>query len=98
MDCKTFRHQHLLFTESALPLIEAAAMRAHVDTCAACSRLHVALRRGLMITKGLQSIAPSAGFGARLRAVYSAHAIVDGPRPEVGARKADLRPRISLSR
>src|SRR5471030_616393 len=98
MDCQTFRRRHLLFTDSALPPLEAVAMRAHADTCAFCARLHVALRRGLMITKGLRSIAPSAGFGARLRAVYSAHATVDDARPQVGARKADLRPRLSLSR
>jgi hypothetical protein len=98
MDCDTFRNQHLLYTEAAMPPIEAMAMRAHADACAQCARLHVALRRGLMMVKGLASITPSAGFGARLRAVYSAHATVGDARPQIGARTADVRPRLSLSR
>jgi anti-sigma factor RsiW len=98
MDCQTFRDQHLFYTDSALPPIQAAAMRAHAEACARCAHLHVALRRGLMVVKSLPSITPSAGFGARLRAVYSAHATVGDARPQIGARTADVRPRLSLSR
>src|SRR5579862_9034854 len=98
MDCHTFKRQHLLYTDSALPPVEAVAMRTHADECDACGRLHIALRRGLMMARSLRSITPSAGFGARLRAVYSAHATVGDARPQIGARTADLRPRLSLSR
>src|ERR1035437_825842 len=98
MDCRTFRRQHLLYTDLTLPPGEAAAMRAHADSCAACSRLHVALLRGLMMGRNRTPIAPSAGFGTRLRTVYSAHAIAGDARPQIGARAADVRPRLSLSR
>src|ERR1035437_1627674 len=97
MDCHAFRRQHLLYTDSALPPVEAAAMRAHADTCVRCARLHVALLRGLMMVKSLPQVTPSAGFGARLRTVYSAHAIARVARPQIGARTADVRPRLSLS-
>jgi hypothetical protein len=98
MDCRTFKRQHLLYTDSALPPIQAAAMRAHTDACVSCARLHFTLRRGLMVMSSLRSVTPSAGFGARLRAVYSAHATVGNACPQVGARTADVRPRLSLSR
>src|SRR5579871_4677807 len=98
MDCRTFRRKHLRFTDAALPPVQAQAMRTHADECEGCGRLHTALRRGLMMVRSLQSVTPSAGFGVRLRAVYSAHATVGDARPQVGARTADFRPRLSLSR
>src|ERR1035437_5804167 len=98
MDCRIFRSQHLDYLDATLPSHQMTAMQAHVTACVCCARLEVALRRGLMIAHSLPSIRPSAGFGARLRAVYSAHATDGDARAQDGTKEKGVRSCLSLPR
>src|ERR1019366_46806 len=98
MDGLIFRSQHLDYLDATLPSHQMTAMQAHVTACACCARFEVALRRGLMIAHNLPPIRPSAGFGARLRAVYSAHATGGDAHAQDGTGERGVRSRLSLPR
>jgi anti-sigma factor RsiW len=68
MDCREFRKNHALFVDARNNAAEAQAMREHLNSCPACARQDMLIRRSLLLVRNLPRIEPSPGFAARLDA------------------------------
>ena len=68
MDCRTFRKRHVAFVDGVMNARAEAVMFEHVEVCAHCARLDVAVRRGLLVARNLPQIRPSQDFMVRLDA------------------------------
>ena len=68
MNCQTFRAQHVVFVDLALPDEAYDAMMQHREVCDPCDRFDNAVRRGLLMVRNLPNVRPSAAFGSRLEA------------------------------
>lgn len=66
MDCRTFRKTHVAFVDGAMDIRAEAVRFEHVEMCAHCARLDIAVRRGLLVARNLPQITPSPGFMMRL--------------------------------
>jgi len=66
MTCRQFAAHHLAYLEGTLEAARAERMSGHLRVCTRCLRLHVALRRGLLVARHLPALRASAGFRERL--------------------------------
>lgn len=97
MDCRTFRKKHIAFVDGVMNVKAEAAMFEHVEACARCARLDVAVRRGLLVARNLPQIRPSKDFMVRLGArLKSSEGVLDqaahGARAAAGTARRPAAP------
>lgn len=77
--CRQFRRQHAEYMDGYLSDEAQSACRAHRDSCPACERHDVQIRRSLIALQALPVIEPSAGFRDRLRVRLAQAALQEAP-------------------
>lgn len=91
MDCRQFRKQHAYFIDDMLSGVATWAMRDHLSSCAACSRLDTQLRRSLLVARQMPTLEPSKDFQRRLSARLAAEKLARPPFTMVDAPRTSRR-------
>src|SRR5262245_58490845 len=66
MTCADFLERHLEFLDGELSPDDERLAHGHLEGCSRCNRLHLALRRGLLLLNLMPSVRPSRGFRSSL--------------------------------
>ncbi|MDQ8153137.1 MAG: zf-HC2 domain-containing protein [Gemmatimonadota bacterium] len=83
LSCRQFRRQHAEYLDGYLSAAAVSDCEAHVESCPACARHDVQIRRSLLALQALREIAPSGDFRTRLAA-----RIADDRLASMAARRA----------
>jgi hypothetical protein len=65
--CATFLAQHTAYRDGQLTEQQARAHQAHAESCASCARYARVVERGVAVLRGLEPVAATPEFGARLQ-------------------------------